>query len=177
LDLSRRLQSSSWARPEPGRFLLRHHTKPQTAKDRCPSRFLRLCESIFAVVLTFFLQVQSLIFCRRPITKSLLLLPWLSPTGSQKRFPKNGRHQKASEDHLEHEKASKTDPKINPKIVKFGVLFSWPLLGQTWASLATSWPVWVPILPPSGPILSQLAPSWPFLVPILPPSWPILRST
>ena len=74
-----------------------------------------------------------------------------------------------------------------------GFVSFWQLLGPTWASLAPSWPVWVPILPPSwtnldhlgtnlglscallalpgahfAPFGGQLEPTWAFLVLILP---------
>ena len=102
----------------------------------------------------------------------------------------------ASEDRLEHEKTSKTDPKSVPKIVKFWVPFflaalganlglSCALLARMGAHLASfqphlgpSWDQLGPLLRPPGahlaPFGGQREPTWAFWCSCCPSSCPIL---
>ena len=121
--------------------------------------------------LTFVLQVRSSSFCRRPIQNRYFYSPGRPQKGT-KNVAKKDPLPNASEDRLEHEKTSKTDPKSVPKIVKFWVPFflaalganlglSCALLARMGAHLASFQhhlgPTWTIL----GPTWASLAPSWP----------------
>ena len=99
-------------------------------------------------------------FLQTSHTKSLLLLSRPSPKGYQKRVKKKTPSRTLQKSAWSTKKPLKQTPKVFQKSLNFGSLFFWPLLGPTWASLAPSWPLWVPVLPPSCSILGQLGPSW-----------------
>ena len=124
--------------------------------------------------LTLYLDVQSCIFCRRPMRNRYFYLPGRPQKGS-----KNDSKKRPSAEGFKRPPRSRNGLQNRPpnwsKNHKFrGPFFFWPLLGPTWASLAPSWPLWVPILPPSCSILGQLGPSWGQVgLPLRPPgpSW------